>query len=432
MICHGELVKLKPGVQRLTSFYLAISAGGAAGGIFVGVIAPNVFTSFAEFQVSLGVSVILIVVTLVRDRQSWIFQRDFRLPAGIAGGALLAGYASGHWLPEVSELLKTIRYYPIVLFLGTIVAAGAFTMKSADNDEKRGFRFVHILVAGIALSAFFALYKSAQFHPGLYLGARNFYGVIRVFQQSGSKALYHGQIAHGEQYDPPMERYPTTYYGPNSGVGVVLQNHPKRSVAPGSLRVGVVGLGAGTLAAYGRPGDYIRYYEIDPDVVKLSSGPEPVFTYIRDSAAQVAVALGDARLSLEREAAQGQRQKFDVLVLDAFSGDAIPVHLLTREAFETYWQHVDPENGIIAVHITSRHVNLSPVLEGVSAHFRVANLITLNPRQGPVFQSCWVLLARHPRLLNLPGLGQIAVRPSQQVRPRLWTDDYSDIFRLLY
>ena len=121
------------------------------------------------------------------------------------------------------------------------------------------------------------------------------------------------------------------------------QNHPKRSIPGESLRVGLVGLGAGTLAAYGRPGDYFRYYEINPDVVKLSSGPQPVFTYLRDSAAHVDVELGDARLLLERELAKGEIQKFDVLVLDAFSGDAIPVHLLTREAFETYWQHLDPD-----------------------------------------------------------------------------------------
>ncbi len=431
MICHGELVRLKPGVERLTSFYLAVSAGGAAGGVFVAIVAPRVFTSFAEFQWTLTTAVILLLVTLALDSKSWLYHRDFRLPALILGGMLLAGYAGGRWLPQIAEFLAGARFYPVAVLIGIIVVMGAAVMKGSGREE-RGFRFVQILVACIALSGFAVLYRSAQPKPGLESSARSFYGVVRVFRQPGSKELVHGQTIHGGQLDPPMNRFPATYYGPNSGIGVVLQHHPKRSVAPGTLRIGVVGMGAGTLAAYGRPGDYIRYYEINPDIVKLSSGAEPTFTYIRDSAASVAVVLGDARLSLERESAGGERPHFDVLVLDAFSGDAVPVHLLTKEAFETYWQTLDPETGILAVHITSRHVNLAPVLLGAAAHFHAECLVTYNRRQGPVFDSGWVLMARRPGLLNLPGLAPITVRYIYNVGPRLWTDDYSDIFRLIF
>lgn len=432
MICHGELVGLKPGLRQLTSFYLTISAGGAAGGIFVGVIAPRIFTSFAEYQLSLVLCVILILVTLIFDRNSWIFRSDILRPVMITVGAMIAGYAGARWMPEIAKLLEDLRFYPVVLLVGIIVGMGAFIMKSAGPVENRGFRFVQIQVACVALLAFAALYRSAQPRPGLYLSARSFYGIVRVFRQQGAAALMHGMTVHGLQLDPPDDRIPTAYYGVDSGIGVVLRNNPKRSVEPGTLRIGVVGLGVGTLAAYGHPGDYIRYYEIDPNVVKLSSGPQPVFTYIRDSAAQISIKLGDARLSLEQEAAKGERQRFDVLVLDAFSGDAIPVHLLTKEAFETYWQHLDPEGGIVAVHITSKHVNLMPVLQGVSEHFKTESRITCNMGDGPVFSSCWVLLSHRSDLSTIPGLQQITGRMNQDISPRLWTDDYSDIFRIIF
>lgn len=432
MICHGELVRLKPDLRQLTSFYLTISAGGAAGGVFVGTVAPRIFTSFVEYQLSLAFCVVLMLVALVYDRKSWIFRNDVLCVVMISAGAIIAAFAGSRWLPEVSRLVENARFYPIALLVGTLVGMGAFIMKSAGPSEDRSFRFVQLQVVCLALLAFAALYRSAQPKPGLYLSARSFYGVVRVFRQPGATILVHGATQHGMQLDPPDDRFPTTYYGADSGIGVVMGNNPKRSVEPGNLRVGVVGLGVGTLAAYGRSGDSIRYYEIDPNVVKLSSGPQPVFTYIRDSAARVSVILGDARLSLEREAAQGDRKKFDVLVLDAFSGDAIPVHLLTKEAFETYWQHVDPEVGIIAVHITSKHVNLMPVLQGIGEHFGTEPVITCNMGQGPVFSSCWVLLSHRSDLARIQGLEQITGRLSQDIKLRLWTDDYSDIFRIVF
>jgi hypothetical protein len=186
------------------------------------------------------------------------------------------------------------------------------------------------------------------------------------------------------------------------------------------------------LAAYGRPGDYFRYYEINPAVVELTAGPHPVFTYVRDSRARVDVVLGDARRRLEDELALGEPGNFDVLVLDAFSGDSIPVHLLTTQAFDTYWKHLNPEHGVIAVHITETHIHLLPVMEGLAAHYHCA-LRGRSVSEGfPFAPSDWVFLSRHPEALEVAGL--FADRPSsaRRIPPRLWTDDYSDMVRLLH
>jgi spermidine synthase len=156
-----------------------------------------------------------------------------------------------------------------------------------------------------------------------------------------------------------------------------------------------------------------------------------VFAYLRDSPARIDVERGDARLLLERELARGDKQKFDVLILDAFSGDAIPVHLLTQEAFETYWQHLDPD-GIIAVHVTSRHVNLLPVLQGASAYFHADSALNINYALVSTSKtSVWVFLTRNPGALNIQGLKQTPPSFEEQITPHLWTDDYSDILRLI-
>ena len=308
MICHGELVRLRPGVRRLTSFYLSISAGGALGGVFVAVVAPHVFTFFTEFQISLAATVVLLLCCLVLDSHSWIFQLGFWLPAGIAAGVVLAAYLASRWIPPLPQLLDDIRFYPIALLASTLVLAGAYVQRTPNPNRTRDFRFVQVPVVVLVAISMVLLYQSAQPESSLYLGKRNFYGALRIYELAqGGKALFHGHTLHGAQLDPPNDQIPMAYYGPESGIGIFLRNHPKRSVAPGNLRVGIVGLGAGTLAVYGRSGDYFRYYEINPDVVDFSTASPPVFTYIRDSDAKVDVEQGDARLLLEAELARGQR-----------------------------------------------------------------------------------------------------------------------------
>ena len=430
MICHGELVRVKPGVDRLTAFYLAISAGGAAGGVFVAIVAPNIFTFFYEFQLALGATLVLALVCLYRDVTSWFYEPSFWLPAGISAGAILFAYDAGRRWPEVAKTLDDIRFYPVAGLIGFLVGVGAFTFRSRHDTTKSRFCFVQILVTAVAGMAILALGRSTQPLPGLYLSVRNFYGAIRVYKVNQGKMLMHGRTVHGGQFEPPVDKEPTTYYGRRSGIGRVMQSHPKRSIGEGSLRVGIIGLGAGTIAAYGRHGDYFRYYEINPAVIDLSSGSNPVFTYLRDSDAQIDTVLGDARRLLEQETARGENQRFDVLVVDAFSGDAIPVHLLTREAFEAYWRHLDP-GGIVAIHVSSRHINLLPVVQGAADYFHADSVIRYEEGQGPLLSNCWVLVTRRAGLLDTMGLEPMLPPDTKPQQPRLWTDDYSDLFRLI-
>ena len=431
MVCHGELVSLKPSIKELTSFYLLVSAGGATGGIFVGILAPRLFTTFLEFQLSLGATIVLLLAALAIDRESWLFSNKTWLPPTIAALAIAGAFGLAQWIPAIAAVFDHYRVYAIAILVATVTVLGAIVLRDSIDASKRGFRFVQIIIGSVAAGAVVFVFLSARPNPGLLSSHRSFYGVVQVVQRPGMKEMLHGLTTHGGQLDAPMQRMPILYYGPNSGIGLVLQNRHPRFVGSG-LRIGVVGLGAGTIAAYGRRGDTVSYYEINPDVVKLSASDHADFTYIRDSAASVNVKVGDARLVMEHELVEGQYQNFDVLALDAFNGDAIPVHLLTREAFETYWKHLNAETGIIAIHITSRHVNLVPVLQGAANYLNVPYVLTLNHRQGPVLDSLWFLMARNPEMLKIDGLDQITIKYVHNVGPRLWTDDYSDIFRLLY
>jgi len=432
MICHGELVRLKPGVERLTSFYLSISAGGALGGVFVAVIAPSVFKFFTEFQISLAVCALLMLWCLFLDENSWLYRHSFWIPASIMGGILAGAYLAAHWIAPLSQFLDDIRFYPIVLLIGAFVLLGAFVQRKSPPANNRQFRPVQVLAVSVAAVSVLLLYQTARPESSLYSGERNFYGALRIYELAqGGKALFHGQTLHGAQLNPPNQRLPMAYYGPQSGIGVFLRNHPKRALSVG-LRIGVVGLGAGTLAVYGQPADYFRYYEINPAVISLSTASQPVFTYVRDSAAHIDIQDGDARLLLERELVQRKPQNFDLLVLDAFSGDAVPVHLLTREAFDTYWQHLNKNHGVIAIHVSSRHIDLLPVLEGLTIHYQASSLVNFTEGSYPFLESLWVFIARRPEDLQIEGLIPNPPPIPHTVAPRLWTDDYSDIFRLLY
>jgi hypothetical protein len=432
MVCHGELVRLKPGVKRLTAFYLAISAGGAGGGMFVAVIAPVAFNSFVEYQLTLAAIALLLPLSLALDRDSWIFEPGPALPAMITGGALVAAWLAGRFLARFAGLLNHLNFFLFILIGGAVVTLLAFLQsKSSRAGARPGFRFVQLYVAGLVLLSFAGLYKSTAMLTGLEQSSRNFYGAVRIFRYNNSRLMMHGPILHGSQLDPPLQREPTTFYGRTSGIGLLLESPKWREFTGPRMRVGVVGLGAGTLATYGEPGDTIRYYEINPDVVKYSSGPQPAFTFLRDSKAHVDVETGDARLLMESELARGEHQNFDVLVLDAFSGDAIPVHLLTKEAFQIYWQHLNPDHGILALHVSSRHIYLQPVVQGLVEHFHASAVYRIDYAPEPCAESRWVLISRNPEALGLDGL-QPLPPPNPKLPPRLWTDDYSDIIRLLH
>jgi spermidine synthase len=353
MFCHGELARLRPASRQLTSYYVTISAGGAAGGVFVGLIAPRVFTDY--FELPLGM-VLCIVLAL------WLLYS-----------------------------LSSKRVLRVGLTVGAAaVAAIAFQPSDVKNE----------------------------------VAIRNFYGTLKVGEFGAAdkvfRALYNGTIQHGVQYmNPKYRAVPTTYYGPASGASMALHSLMKQ----GPVHVGVIGLGVGTMAAYARPGDHYRFYEVNPDVVRLANAS---FLYLKESKGSSAVAAGDARVSLEREPSQ----QFDLLVVDAFSGDSIPVHLLTREAMELYFRHIKP-SGAIAVHTTNKHLELPPVVQSVASSLGASSILIHNDKRVDfnIHYSSWVIVTKDKTLQS--ELGWLGSRIKRNPRLRLWTDDYSNLLFIL-
>ena len=352
MVCHGELALLKPEPRQLTSFYLMISLGGAAGGAFVGVAAPLLFRGPWELPIGMVVCVFLPAVVSCRQKPS----RQARLAV-----ALLT--------------------LPLLLYLSTQAGSGA----------------------------------------NLRLVVRNFYGVLRVTEEGPVRTLSHGVVNHGEQFlDHARRRQPTAYFGPHSGAGLALASLGRR----GPLRVGVIGLGAGVLAAYARPADTYRFYEINPLVARLARAE---FTFLADSPARTETVLGDGRLSLERDPPQA----FHLLAVDAFSGDAIPVHLLTREAVALYFRHLEP-GGVLALHLSSTYLDLAPVaaLAAQSLGKQARLVSTPADPANHIAASEWVLI---PDRADFFDRGDLAAARPVRPRPglRLWTDDYSNLLQVM-
>jgi len=269
--------------------------------------------------------------------------------------------------------------------------------------------------------------QMATFADGAILASRNFFGVISVRDFGGTqpwRSLRHGAILHGGQYLHPDTRQPepSTYYTRQSGVGIALETLDR---APRKL--GVIGLGAGTLAAYGRTGDVLRFYELDPEIAVIA---QKYFTFLRDTEAEVQIVPGDARLSLEREPPQA----FDLLAVDAFSGDAIPAHLLTSEAFDVYLRHLDP-GGLLLIHATNRYLELPPVIARLAAEKGLHALLVSDPGESEddphAARSDWVALARTAAplaaLAGAPGASRL--RPERNAP--LWRDDFNNLFRIL-
>ena len=367
MFCHGELARRKPAMRYLTTYYLVIAVGGAVGGIFVGLVAPRLFNDMLELPLGLSALALLVAIVLAQAaRQSR--QQASRVAAVAAGVAVC-------------------------------------------------------VLSAITLSHYVAKGRDAR------LQLRNFYAALRVTDEetedeesSPVRALYHGTILHGSQFlDPARRLAPTTYYGPDSGVGIALRALASRT----AMRIGVVGLGVGTLASYGRQGERWRFYEINPQVISIATS---AFTFLHESAAQYEVILGDARLSLERETPQ----HYDLLVLDAFAGDTIPVHLLTQEALSVYLRHLR-EDGLLAVHISNKYVDLLPVMKRLAeaAHL-VIRWVEDNTEDKPgLADSDWVVLAKTPALLSHSLFAAARPLDGLQTSVPLWTDNYSNLYSIL-
>jgi hypothetical protein len=374
MICHGELYRLRPPAHSLTIFYLTISVGGALGGVFVSLVAPLIFNGYWEFFVGLAMA-IAIVLTILRSE----------------GGSA----------PEEGAFSSRARFFFTTFCLVTFMLA--------------------------LISTFFS---------GALYSERNFYGVIRVnelYPPGSTHRAYemsHGITIHGLQFiEPELRDLPTTYYVPESGAGLAILNHPKYGQ---KMRVGLLGLGIGTLLTYAQPGDEYRLYEINPAVIDLAQGKGGYFTFLRESQANITMVPGDARISLERERAEGNIQNFDVLILDTFSSDSIPVHLVTKEAFALYLAHLATD-GIIAAHITNLHLDLQPVFWQLAQQYGLTMVrINYEGDSNGGFASHWILLSRDPTLLDAPALQAHSVDlHSYSTQLRLWTDDYSNLFQIL-
>lgn len=333
----------------------------------------------------------------------------------IAIGGALGGVFVGALAPRI---FRGYFELPVGIFACAVLGLIAF---------RRLFKYPQIPWAVLTVVLGYTLWTQDRLVvKGAILMVRNFYGSIRVTQDGqigdpyATRTLVNGTITHGLEYmAADRRRLPTTYYGRQSGVGLAIEN-----TRHSAQRVGVIGLGAGTIAAYGRPGDYYRFYDINPRVVEIARRE---FSYLTDCPAKADIVLGDARLSLERE----PDQNFDVLAVDAFSSDSIPIHLLTVEAFRLFFRHIRPD-GILAVHVSNRHLKLEPVVERLATALGKQNiLVDTDDGEDLVYGASWVLVASQPDVLRQPALAAAgrAVQPKRGLR--MWTDDYSNLIQIL-
>lgn len=377
-LCHGELARARPAPAHLTTFYLTMSFGGAIGGLFVNLAAPYLFATFLEFYLGL-----------------------------------------------------TITALTAVAFIATIAWA------TRQNTVRWPMLGTAVVLAGVSLVGI-GLGQLPDRNPK-YLTvfeSRNFYGVVSVMHRAigdeeENYTFYSGHISHGKQLADPARRHiPLTYYGEGSGCELAVKYVQQRSP---QCKIGIVGLGVGTIATYGRAGDSLRMYEINPEVIKIAQDTR-WFHFLSDCPSQKEVVLGDARLQLERELkAQGSHQ-FDLLIIDAFSGDAVPTHLLTREAFDVYLKHLAP-HGMLALHITNTHLDLYPVVSKLADHYGYAHRRIYKPgNDDKLLQRTYYMLMTQDQTFLTQTKNQTDELPSYLRRERdvpMWTDDYTNLTSLL-
>ena len=358
ILCHGEVARLKPSINHLTQYYAMLAAGGALGGIIVAVLCPTFLNDYSEHPVVTTVSASLAVMLFLAAR-SW-------------KGRIY------DW-----KVIRGVRFAAIALPLVSMGAAASYSF------------------------------------PGLIESDRNFFGVLRVEESNGDRALVHGTTIHGLQRQSPNQTKPTTYYGPQSGIGKLL-------VASGEhkeIRVCGVGLGCGVLASYGRTGDRYDFIEINPAVVRVANEH---FSFIRDSLAKIESHLGDGRLALERM--NGRR--FDVIALDAFSSDSIPAHLLTREAIALYRTRL-AENGVIAVHVSNKHLDLASLVHRLADDARMISklIVSAGQLEDRTLPALWVLVGERSNPIWSHELLAYASDPkvAELKNAPLWTDQQHNL-----
>lgn len=371
MVCHGELVCLRPLPRKLTSYYISIAGGGVLGSAFVSLAAPLMFTSVVELP---------IVLTA-------------------AFGVLM----TAHWHSAANRHWWSIA--KIFIVSGLIAQLGYTVIFIRDRS-------------------FTGIDRSRSFFGTL--------GVDDYYSNAGPvRKLSHGTTVHGYQFLSAENRtFPTTYYTADGGVGVTLRLFPPQAnniMEVRNKRVGIIGLGVGTVASYGIPGDTYRFYEINKDVNRIA---KQYFTFLADSNARIEIVHGDARLSLERELAQGSNQNFDVLIVDAFTSDAIPIHLITREAILLYLRHLKPD-GVIIFNISNRYLKLWPIIKGhgLALDIPSASLISESNSLMGNEGSYWCVLTRNKAFLQQDEVLRL-VKPGEFTAVD-WTDNFASIFQVL-
>lgn len=351
---HGELVRQRPAGEHLTAFYLAVSVGGAVGGLLVAIVAPRVLKDFYELPIAAAALVLWVAIEVVR----------------------------GQAPTRPRQALLAVSVVLVVLFGWSIKSRGM------DVLETR----------------------------------RDFFGVLRVEKDQRGLALMHGRVLHGTQFaEPSKKRLATTYFSPNSGVGRLLRSRTE------PIHVGTIGLGVGTLAAYVKPGDRFKFYEISPSVVAIAEGAGGYFSYLSDAPTKVEVVLGDARTSLERESPNA----YDVFIVDAFSGDSVPTHLLTKEAFQLYGTHLKP-GGVLALHVSNRYLRLLPVVARLARELGLHSLVVdVDRGEDWALSSLWVLLSKDPESLRIEVPKDDASTLTPDMEGPLWTDEFTSLWGLV-
>ena len=403
LVCHGELARDRPSVAHLTEFYLWLSVGGVLGGIFNVIVAPQVFDSVVEYPIAIILAAALRPTLATRRPLARV--ADVVLPAALCIAIVMlmhAGFPPASWGDKA----------PVWVFGGYAIIVLCF--------QRHPIRFA-LGIAAIFVGAALGRGKDQT----LLFKGRSFFGVYRVMMYPKTRALQNGTTTHGGQsVNPQLATEPLTYYHRDRPLGQsfawLMQTNPNR-------RVAIVGLGTGTIACYGRSNETWTFYEIDPLIERIAFNPK-YFTYLRDCPPAKRIVLGDARLSMQ----QAPDSSYDFIILDAFSSDAIPVHLMTREALQLYLRKLAP-GGSIAFHISNRYLNLEPVLVEIARDAKIAGIVgadtLVTPAQRAMFKmdSRWVVLSRkatdHAQLAVQPGWHVLA--PTSPVP--LWTDDFSNV-----
>jgi len=434
MCCHGELSRLRPPSTWSTLFYLTIAAGGAVGGLLVALVAPAIFLRYWELDLGLVAVCLLVWLAMVRDAR-----------------------------PQAATQQPPQDQVPTRLGRAAR-RARRVASRATESGPRYSQGFVALVGIGVlSTQAFLGSHIFFEYGNILRL-ERNFYGVLTVALKGTSRhrnpqgeitteadpeqlsmGLFHGRILHGFQFQLPSKRnIPNTYYNDRSGVGLVIRKHPARSTEPKRpIRLGVIGLGTGTLAAYAERGDYVRFYEINPAVVRIADSPQdgnadPVrfFSYLHDArerGATVEVSVGDARVLLDRSLKNELPEQFDVLAIDAFSGDAIPLHLCTQECLDIYLKHLAPD-GVVAYHVSNMYLNLEPVVRRLAAERELfSTCVRTQPDEAAGIQgSRWVLLTRNQAIMDAAREWPEADQPVWNDRSGpLWTDDFSSIVSIV-